>query len=109
MTSKDNTEDRAPREATLGPLLDRLNPVRLQPSSGASSKRIRFSARPMRSRDHSCGNWSMRTLLPRLKTKYERWITEDLNARAAVTSGATSSPRRLPGRFLGGNCGTRPR
>jgi hypothetical protein len=43
--------------------------VRVESSSGASSKRIPiFQARLMRSRDHSCGNWSMRTLLPRLRT-----------------------------------------
>jgi len=36
----------------------------------------------MRSRDHSCGNWSMRTLLPRLEDEIRALDYEDLNARA---------------------------
>ena len=46
MTSKDKTKDRAPREAAMGPLVDRLTPVRLQPSRVASSKRIPIFQKP---------------------------------------------------------------
>ena len=76
MTSKDKTRDRAPREDTLGPLLDRLKP-------GEAARIPIFQARLMRSRDHSCGNWSMGTLQPRLKTKYELWITRILRYEAS--------------------------
>jgi len=100
MTSKD--QDRKPRTTRR-----HTGSLAGPPEAGEAATVFRrllkaipiFQARPMKIARSLCGNWSMRTLLPRLKTKYERWITRILRARWQSRVGLQSSPRRPPGKF----------
>ena len=91
MTSKYKNKHRAPRKAKMGPLLDRL-----KSGEAATVLRRLLKAHPDLSSE---ADGIARSLLHQVEYEDVAAEIEDEIRAPAVTSGATSSPQRLPGKF----------